>query len=97
VVVSGDIHAGAIDAGQHSSFPERAVPAANLAPTGDGSCLSAPGIGDWSIGSYGDNSMDVCPGYGVISVLTDPDRVILEVKDDLGRARLSHTVLAKLP
>lgn len=93
VVVSGDIHAGAIDDGQHSSFPEMVVPAANLAPS-DASCLSAPGTGDWSIGSYGDNSVDSCPGYGLITVLRDPDRVILEVKDETGRARLSHTVLS---
>jgi alkaline phosphatase D len=92
VVISGDIHAGAIDAGEHSTFPEIAVPAANLTPTTDASCLSAPGSGLWSVGFYGDNSMSLCPGYAVVTVLANPDRVVLEIKDENGRRQLGQSV-----
>lgn len=97
VVLSGDIHAGAIDDGRNSSFPELVAPAANLLSEGRASCLSASAAGRWSAGVYASGSHETCPGYAVVTVSTDPDRVLLEVKDDAGRVRLSQTVLAQTP
>jgi len=66
-----------------------------LVPTADG---KSPDIikcatgreGLWSEGKYG--SPGPCMGYGVGTILTDPDRVMLEVKDQDGNVRLSFTV-----
>jgi alkaline phosphatase D len=97
VVLSGDIHAGAIDDGRNSSFPEIVAPAANLLSQGRASCLSASATGRWSEGVYASGTDEACPGYVVLTVSTAPDRVLLEVKDDAGRVRLSHTVAARTP
>ncbi|MBI4670759.1 MAG: alkaline phosphatase D family protein [Chloroflexi bacterium] len=88
ILISGDLHAGGIDNGTHSTFPEMVNNGAN----GPG-CLSTSGtVGKWSEGSYGDNSGVPCNGYGVITVLTNPDRVLLQVKDSFGRTRVQYTV-----
>jgi hypothetical protein len=59
-------------------------------------CLTAPRIGDWSHGSYssvesrrkeGEDELP-CPGYGVVSVMTDPDRILMQVKNDKGETKL---------
>lgn len=88
IFISGDLHAGGIDNGIHSTFPEMV----NNGPNGPG-CVSTSGtIGKWSEGSYGDNSGAPCNGYGVITVRTNPDRVRLQVKDRSGRTRVKYTV-----
>jgi len=86
VFISGDLHIGGIDNGLASGFPEMVVPPSNLP-----GCLSAPSPGNWSEGSYY-NDIGSCNGYGVVTVLTNPDRLLLEVKDQDGNTRLSYTV-----
>jgi alkaline phosphatase D len=86
VFISGDLHIGGIDDGTASGFPEMVVPGANL-----GACLSYSTPGNWSEGIYY-NSAGPCNGYGVVTVLTNPDRLLLEVKDENGNPRLSYVV-----
>ena len=85
IVLSGDLHAGGIDDGTHSGFPEMV----NNGPNGGG-CLSG-NPGQWSAGMYASES-GPCNGYGVVHVLTNPPRVELQVKDDAGRTRASLIV-----
>jgi len=87
IFISGDLHAGGIDNGENSAFPEMV----NNGPNGPG-CLSTARVGKWSEGSYGDNSGAPCNGYGVITVMTNPDRVLLQVKDSFGRTRAEYIV-----
>lgn len=92
IVLSGDLHAGAIDDGTNSGLPEMVTPTAN-----DGfeqRCLTEPSgnVGTWSVGSYGDGSGTPCNGYGVVQVLTNPDRVRLEVKDSDGKTQITYVV-----
>src|ERR1041384_6273454 len=44
--------------------------------------------GEWGEGGF----RSVCRGYGMVTVLTNPDRVRLESKDEHGVVRLSYTV-----
>jgi alkaline phosphatase D len=91
VIISGDIHAGGIDDGTNAGLPEIVVPAANTK-----GCLTASYIGNWSHGFYssvesGRNKTEdepPCPGYGVVSVMTDPDRILMQVKNDEGETEL---------
>ncbi len=84
ILLSADIHAGAIDNGKNAGLPEMAVPGANIVgtlvwtqepnrtPTVLTTCYSgyAP-KGDWSEGTYPSGTPPPsCPGYGVISVFT---------------------------
>ena len=85
IFISGDLHMGAIDNGTASGFPEMLVPAPNLNVCASGT------VGKWSEGVYY-NSSGTCRGYGLITVLTDPDQVLLEVKDENGNVRLSYLV-----
>lgn len=85
IISSGDLHGGGIDNGTHSFFPEMVVNGAN----GNG-CLSGK-PGEWSEGLYGTQNQ-FCNGYGVVDVLTNPDRVVLRVKDDEGRQRIRYLV-----
>ena len=90
ILIAGDRHAGGIDDGTNSDFPEMLVPQANR-----NSCPPwFDTLGTWSEGIYYDEDL-MCNGYGVVSVLTDPDRVLLEVKDETGATRLSYTVPAE--
>lgn len=90
IVLSGDLHAGAIDDGTNAGLPEMVTPTAN--DGFDQRCLTEPSgnVGTWSVGSYGDASGTPCNGYGVVHVLTDPDRVQLEVKDSDGKTRVTY-------
>lgn len=88
ILISGDLHAGALDDGTNADFPEMVVPSANA-----GSCFTATRWGMWSVGHYGDKGSH-CNGYGVISVGTDSNQVKLEVKDTQGNTRLSLAVWA---
>jgi len=100
ILISGDRHAGAIDNGMNSDFPEMLVPAANM----NGCASSTPSGGDvplgtWSEGTYGGDipPPPLCRGYGVVTVLTNPDRVILEVKDEYGAVEVSYTMTLSPP
>jgi alkaline phosphatase D len=90
ILLSGDLHAGAIDDGTHSDFPEMLVP-----PPNGTHCLTAPKPGDWSVGVYAAPPDEPCIGYGVVSVETEPPRVTLQVKNSTGdtvlQTLVSHT------
>jgi len=86
IVISGDMHAGAIDNGAHSGFPEMLTSGPN-----GGGCISTPHPGEWSEGFYGQEP-GPCNGYGVARVYADPPRVELQVKDEQGRTRVNLIV-----
>jgi len=89
IFISGDIHAGAIDDGTNSGLPEMVVPAAN-----EPRCQTARTIGKWSEGYYGSGILmgPPCLGYGLVEVLTDPDRVVLEVMNAEGKSQLRYVI-----
>lgn len=86
VFISGDHHLGAIDNGLASGFPEMCVAAPNSDKEGV-RCSTAP-TGTWSEG-YFENP---CQGYGLVTVLTDPDRLVLQAVDENGTVRVAYTV-----
>lgn len=88
IFISGDLHSGGIDNGIAAGFPEMLVPTADGKSVGGG-CATGD-EGEWSEGIY--SSPGPCMGYGVVTVLTDPDGVLLEVKDQDGNIRISFTV-----
>ena len=84
VFISGDLHAGGIDNGTNAGFPELCVVQANGVA---GSCPThRPGL--WSEGYYQGN----CAGYGLVKILQNPDRLILQVKDEDGNLQITYTV-----
>ncbi len=90
VFIAGDLHLGAIDNGTQAGFPEMCVAAANSTKTV--SCATAA-TGTWSEGYYD----DTCAGYGLVTVLQNPDRLVLQVADQNGVIRVAYTVVAELP
>jgi alkaline phosphatase D len=91
VVLSGDLHVGAIHdgvTGLGGQLPEMVSPAVNLTNSSPQHCQSAANSerGNWSNGMYttGGAGTDPCNGYGVISVT--PNAVTLTVKDSNGNA-----------
>jgi len=88
VVLSGDLHVGAIDDGVTGSgqLPEMVSPAVNFTSDSPQHCQSARNSerGNWSNGMYttGGAGTDPCNGYGVISVSTTS--VTLTIKDSTG-------------
>lgn len=91
IFVSGDIHAGAMDDGTNSDFPEMVVPSPNFE-----TCMTVATAGTWSHGFYGAKKDKAhCSGYGVIKVETDPPRVILQVKNEKGEIQLEYMVSAR--
>src|SRR5450432_408089 len=89
VFISGDLHIGAIDNGTASGFPEMCVSQAN----GAGSCpTDRPGV--WSEGFYQDKS---CKGFNLVTVSTNPDRLTLQVLDELGNTRITYTLGDGIP
>lgn len=91
IILSGDLHAGAIDDGTNSGLPELVVPTAN--DGFDKRCLTEPtgNVGIWSVGHYGDASGAPCNGYAVVTV--EDSRVLLQVKDSQGATKLEYTVV----
>ena len=84
VFISGDLHLGAIDNGVASGFPEMCI----QQPNGFvGSCPTSV-QGTWSEGTF----KDECRGYSVVTLMTHPDRMLLEVKDENGNQQLAYTV-----
>jgi alkaline phosphatase D len=86
VFISGDLHLGAIDNGVHAGFPEMCVATPNI-ETETRCSTDAPGI--WSQGYYD----DTCTGYGLVTILKNPDRLILQVADQYGNAHISYTTM----
>src|SRR4030065_2604705 len=68
-------------------FPETVYPSPNFS----NACLTGLSPGNWSEGIYY-NPEGSCNGYGVVTVLTNPDRLLFEIKDENGNTRLSHIV-----
>jgi alkaline phosphatase D len=84
VFISGDLHAGGIDNGINAGFPELCVVQANGIA---GRCPThRPGL--WSEGYYRGG----CAGYGLVRILQNPDRLILQVKDEYGNRQIAYTV-----
>ena len=90
VFIAGDLHLGAIDNGTQAGFPEMCVAASNSTRTGF--CATAA-TGTWSEGFFD----DTCPGYGLVTVWQNPDRLVLQAADQDGVIRVAYTVLAELP
>ncbi len=88
VFISGDLHIAAIDNGSISGFPEMCVGVPN-SRAGKSGCGTGP-PGQWSEG-YDNRS---CAGYGRITVLQNPDRMVLEGVDQFGASQVSYTVNA---
>lgn len=84
VLISGDLHLGAIDDGTQSGFPEMCL----SQPNGLGGCPTAA-YGRWSEGYYKD---DTCRGFGLVDVATNPDQLTLQVADEFGDIKISYTV-----
>lgn len=87
IFISGDVHAGGMDDGTHSDFPEMLVPSPNMLR-----CSTADDLGAWSEGTYLVTHDKPCYGYGVVTISTNPDRVELTVKDESGTPRLTLQV-----
>ena len=85
VFISGDLHLGAIDNGTQAGFPEMCVAAANINRVN--SCATAS-RGAWSQGFYD----DTCGGFGIVTILQNPDRLILQVADEYGDVHISYTM-----
>jgi alkaline phosphatase D len=83
IVISGDLHSGGgIDNGTNAGVPEITVPHTNMTghnPTGP--------VGVWSKGVY--RPKEGADGYALVTVLTNPDRVILRAKGVNGEFRKS--------
>ena len=88
VFISGDLHIGAIDNGTAAGFPEMCVAQPNSIQVGN-RCASA-GIGRWSEGYYN----DTCSGFGLVTILRNPDRLVLQMADEFGTIHISYTVSA---
>lgn len=91
VFISGDLHLDAIDNGGNAGFPEMCV-----APPGGialGSYCSTDAPGNWSEGYY----EGLCAGYGVVSVLQNPDRLLLQAVDQFGTRQVTYTVVDGSP
>lgn len=86
VFVSADAHAGAIDDGTNSDFPEMLVPSPTL-----NECAGnhENNLGEWSHGTY-DNYPAACRGYGVITV--SGDSLNMRVMDEFGSNVLTYTI-----
>jgi alkaline phosphatase D len=91
VFISGDLHLGAIDNGIAAGFPEMCVPQPNSEKPGAPCSTDPEGI--WSEGFF----EGPCSGYGRVTILQNPDRLVLESVDESGTTRLSYTVTAATP
>jgi alkaline phosphatase D len=87
VFISGDLHIGGIDNGINAGFPELCVIQANGGAQDVSHCPTGP-IGHWSEGYYIGN----CTGYGLVKILQNPDRLLLQVKGEYGNRQISYTV-----
>lgn len=86
VFISGDLHLGAIDNGLSSGFPEMSVPMPNSRRL-PYDCATS-GEGAWSEGDF----QDPCSGFGVVTVMENPDRLLLQGIDEFGVTRLAYTI-----
>jgi alkaline phosphatase D len=86
IFLSGDLHSGGgIDNGTYSGRPEMNVPHTNMVHGDTGA------LGQWSEGILSGEGEDRA-GYGVIRVLRNPDRVVLETRGLDGVLRKTYEV-----
>lgn len=94
VVFSGDLHSGgAFDDGTNAGLPEMSVPHSNMNmnddhPTG----VTTRTVGEWTSGLIRGPEN---PGYVLVTVETNPDRLILEVKGVDGASRMTEILVAE--
>lgn len=92
IVISGDIHIGAMDNGHNAGLPTMVVPGVNLKY-----CSTVPqhSVGKWTEGLYGDparNQNDApCNGYGIVTL--KPKRAVLRINNEKGKTKLKMSVL----
>ncbi|HEY2713621.1 MAG TPA: alkaline phosphatase D family protein [Chthoniobacterales bacterium] len=91
VFISGDLHLAAIDNGTAAGFPEMCIPQPNSTKV-PMNCATAAN-GRWSEGYYD----ETCSGFGLVSIMENPDRLLLQTVDEFGTIRLSYTVSDSLP
>lgn len=90
ILLSGDLHAGGMDSGKESGFPEMLVP-----PPNGNHCLTAPRPGTWDLGVYMRPAYEPCLGFGLVTVETNPPRVELQVRNERGETMLTQTIVAQ--
>jgi alkaline phosphatase D len=97
ILISADIHFGAIDNGTNSGLPELLVPPVNVQ-----GCVTNPGNnqyqGTWSEGIYGTWIRGTpCWGFAYVEVksTSNPNTVHLFVKDSDNNTKVSYTVTAQ--
>ena len=91
--ITGDLHYGGIDNGAASGFPEMMVGNVDIV-TASGSPCSTGVVGAYSEGVYV-NTSGSCRQYGVVTVMTNPDQVLLQIKDENANVKISYTLDAK--
>jgi alkaline phosphatase D len=91
VFISGDLHLGAIDNGLSSGFPEMCVAVPNSRRQAYDCATSGEGV--WSEGDF----QDPCDGFGVVTVMQNPDRLLLQAVDEYGVTRVAYTVSDQAP
>ncbi len=91
LVLSGDLHSGgAFDDGTNAGVPEMSVPHSNMNMNDDhptGITTHTPGT--WTSGYIRGPEN---PGYVLVTVETNPDKLILEVKGVSGDIRMTETL-----
>lgn len=93
VILSGDVHWGAIDDGTHGGVPQLVVPNMNMTRQHQGRYGSV-----WSNGTWGIPQEDgIQNGYGKLTFLTNPHRLLLEVKSKGGTTQLELMITASIP
>lgn len=92
ILLSGDAHGGAIDDGTNAGLPEMLVPGPNMMR----SCFTVHQIGSWTHGVYGTIANTGCRGYGLVRISTNPDRALLQVKDENGLVKLEMELAAQV-
>ena len=91
VFISGDLHLNAIDNGLQAGFPEMCVAQANSDQVGNRCSTGRPG--NWSEGYYN----ATCSGFGLVTISTNPDQLLLQAADEFGVVQISYAVSAPQP
>lgn len=96
IIISGDIHSGgALDDGTNSGVVEFSVPHTNMQMAPDHSGFTTQRPGTWSefVNPGVSEVTGSNAGFGWMSVLTNPDRVEIQVIQESGLVKNTYTVL----